>query len=571
MNKGVDRDEQAPGRAIARHHVMAGGRTVHYRRCGTGPAVVLLHDSPRSSRLHIGTMTALADAFTVFALDTPGYGNSEPLGADNPTIADFAAALAQTLAALGLERAPLYATHTGAKIALALAARSGTMPLLVLDGLSIPDALASEDFIAAYMRPFVPDARGAYLAAEWSRTRDMLRWFPWFDTAPDKRIAMAAPSPEWMEDYAIDLFAAGPHYADAYAAAMRWNPAQDLLDVRVPTLVAARRDDVLYAYLGRVPVAQNPCLSVERLTEDRAAWLDWLRAALRRGCADAAPFSAPTDAPETTPSAYVTLAHGQLRYHRFGSGGARPLLILSAPTTLQARAWAEAFATQRTVLVPELPGYAESDPLPREACDAGGFADTLAALIAASGAEVVDVLAIGLAAPLAAHLAARHPARVGALVIDGAPPLEPARAAAMAEGLCPPIVFDAHAGTHLHRAWHMLRDSEVQWPWHDTAPAAARHLPPLLDALPLHHALSGLIRSPDRYGDAALAALAAAGPDTWTAVPAPTLVFTHPQDPAHAQASAIAALVGEAQAILRPAALADAAAIAGAFLTDKGA
>lgn len=103
---------------IAKHFLRVDGRMVHYRRCGTGPAVVMLHDSPRSSRLHEGTMRALADRFTVFALDTPGYGNSDSLGISEPTIGDFGWALGNALAALGLSDAPLYATHTSAKIAL---------------------------------------------------------------------------------------------------------------------------------------------------------------------------------------------------------------------------------------------------------------------------------------------------------------------------------------------------------------------------------------------------------------------------------------------------------------------
>ena len=186
--------------AVKRGYIEAGGRLVHYRMSGSGPTVVLLHDSPRSSRLHLPLMKVLASRFCVFALDTPGYGNSDPLGIANPTIPDFARALGEALVALGLENAPVYATHTSAKIALALAVRGGTMPLLVLDGLSIPDQLASDSFIASYMRPFAPEPTGAWLGAEWSRTRDMLRWFPWFATAPQHRNAMEPPSPEWMED-----------------------------------------------------------------------------------------------------------------------------------------------------------------------------------------------------------------------------------------------------------------------------------------------------------------------------------------------------------------------------------
>ena len=40
--------------AVRRHFVTVNGdRQVHYRRAGKGPAVVLLHQSPTSSREHV--------------------------------------------------------------------------------------------------------------------------------------------------------------------------------------------------------------------------------------------------------------------------------------------------------------------------------------------------------------------------------------------------------------------------------------------------------------------------------------------------------------------------------------
>lgn len=528
--------------AVRRGYVEAGGRAVHFRVCGRGPAVVMLHDSPRSSRLHLPTMAALADRFTVYALDTPGYGLSTPLDIAEPTIPDFAAALGEALDALSLSEAPLYATHTSAKIALALAVRGGRMARLVLDGLSIPAQPAAPEFIAAYMRPFVIDDAGAWLAAEWSRTRDMLRWFPWFTPTPVARTTAPAPTPEWMADYGVDLFSAGSHYADAYAAAMRWNPMADLLAVQIPTVVGARADDVLVGYLDSVPVEANPALSVARLGTDRGEWLSWLREAL--GAAQAHPPSAPG---EPADRGYLDLAHGQIHWQKLGRG--EPVLALSAPTTLQARAWADALAPRHAVLVPELPGVGESDPLP--APDADQLADALAALLTRHARGPATVLGIGLAAPLAARLAARHPAQVSRLVIDGAPPLAPVAAERFGEGLCPEIPFDPQAGTHLHRIWHLLRDGEVQWPWHDPALAAARRLPPLLAGAGLHTALTGVLKQPRDWGQAAQAALAAGRLADWSRVKTLTTVFAH-ADPAYAESAEIAAAIPGAIIAARP-------------------
>ena len=501
----------------------------------------MLHDSPRSSRLHLPTMAALADRFTVFAIDTPGYGNSAPLSGAAPTIGDFAKALGATLAKLGLTQAPLYATHTSAKIALAYASQQSTLPLLVLDGLSMPESMADESFIARYMRPFQPDASGAYLAGEWTRIRDMLRWFPWFSQTPEHRFAQDMPDPAWMLDYTIDLFSAGPHYADAYAAAMRYDPMPALACIATPTVVAARTDDVLHPYLQRASTCGNPMVTTRSIPADRETWLAWLHDTLAPHA-----IKAPTPPPPAGARRYTDHPHGLLHWTISGTGA--PWVVLSAPTTLHAHHWAAAL--QGTCYVPDLPGFGDSDPCQH----AETIARTLADGLHQQGLRSAKVLAVGLAALLAAMLAAYF--QIDVLVVDGMPPLEQILRQEWTEKLAPAIAFDPQAGHHLHRIWHILRDGEAQWPWCNDQRAAIRKLPPLLDADGLHIALTGMLKHMDNWGDSALAALAC-DESIWRAVAAPVLVFA-PADPAYAQAEWLGAACG-ARIINRPDTLADAA------------
>ena len=133
---------------------------VHFRYGGSGPVVVMLHDSPRSSVLHAPNIEWLGEHFTVIALDTPGYGNSTPLPQSAPTIKDFAAALAATLGALGIERCALYGFHTGAKIALQFAAdHPERVSLAILDGLALPAETATAEYLERYLQPFEPTRR----------------------------------------------------------------------------------------------------------------------------------------------------------------------------------------------------------------------------------------------------------------------------------------------------------------------------------------------------------------------------------------------------------------------------
>ncbi|MGZ7144859.1 alpha/beta fold hydrolase, partial [Streptococcus pyogenes] len=77
-----------------------GPRQVHYRRSGQGPALVLLHQSPQSSRELAALMQRWSVHFTLIAPDTPGYGQSDPLGPASLGIADFAEALGEFVDAI---------------------------------------------------------------------------------------------------------------------------------------------------------------------------------------------------------------------------------------------------------------------------------------------------------------------------------------------------------------------------------------------------------------------------------------------------------------------------------------
>lgn len=546
MDHAPDINHLQSDNEIFQRYIDVEGRAVHYRLTGTGPAVVLLHDSPRSSRLHLDTMRALSQSYTVYALDTPGYGNSAPLGIANPTIVDFARALASTLARLGLDEAPLYATHTSAKIALEYAASAPRTAKLILDGLSIPAGPANDEFIAKYMRPVDIEPTGGYLAMEWTRMRDMVRWFPWFTPASTTRMAVPSPTDAWLADYAIDFFSAGPHYSDAYKAAMYYNPMPALLSIGCPTMVAAREDDVLYGYLNQVPAADNPNLSVERLGTDRGQWLDWLHTALAvEHPAQATRIQADQS---QTGCSIVRTPFGVVQMHRAGPRDGIPLLILSTPTILQGREWQQALA-HRPTLLPELPGFGESSPLFRPTL--AGAAEALLAALDALDIQQVNLLASSLAAPLAMTLAQAAPSRIRRVILDGCPLIADEQRADFEERIAPVFPFDALGGAHNHRYWHMLRDSEANFPWFSGAVSAQRTTSPLLSAASLHEALLGILKQPEHYGDIARAACRETMANQYPIFAGPCLILNRQNDPAYAGTAFVASRQPNAAVIER--------------------
>ena len=91
---GVDaatRDDAAFNRRFRHGAADVDGVQMHYVTGGTGAPLVLLHGWPQSWYAWRGIMPALADQYTVYALDLPGLGDSDgaPPGYDKATLARF--------------------------------------------------------------------------------------------------------------------------------------------------------------------------------------------------------------------------------------------------------------------------------------------------------------------------------------------------------------------------------------------------------------------------------------------------------------------------------------------------
>ena len=503
---------------------------VHFRYGGSGPTVVLLHDSPRSSVLHIPNIEWLGEHFTVVALDTPGYGLSSPLPSSEPTIPEFSRALADTLTALGIERCALYGFHTSSKIALQFAAdHPGRSTLTILDGLSLPERPADESFLRQYLQPFVPTPEGDYIVRQWSKILDFHRYFPWFSLLADSRFAMDIPDDQRLHEYATDVFMAGKHWTGAYGAALRYAAAPTVSRLASPTVFMCRAGDVLYEHLDRLPSSLPQGCRIVRVPDAPGAWRSHVLALLRDAQAHDAKW---TPARGVTPASahahrhrYVNLLHGQVRVGLRGSASHKPavLMLHDLPgSPRQIEDLAAILATDRMVVTPELPGLGESDPLP--SATLGAYVAVLDETLESLGLASVDIVAEGLGTVFAAALAANRPRRVRRVAVDGVPMVRSRDRKRYVRQYCPPIVPD-RAGTHLLRLWEQLRSTQMTWPWFERAAQAARMRTAALDADALHAALVDAIKQPGNYGDAARAALDASMRDIARGIGQPLLVM----------------------------------------------
>jgi pimeloyl-ACP methyl ester carboxylesterase len=553
---------------ICKAYVAVAGGQVHYRKAGSGPPLVLLHDSPRSSLLHLELIAYLADRFTVYALDTPGYGESTPLTVQGRAleVADFADALAATVAALGLEKAGFYGFHTSSKILLDFAVRHPEkVAVALLDGLSIAKGGKPDPaFINAYMRPFTVDAEGSFLAREWTRVRDTWRWFPWFATKPASRMPIAQPPLSEIHDYFLDYAMAGPHYSGGYRAAMEHQPLENVSRIMAPTQIFARADDVLFGCLDLLPDPGPSALSVARLTADRAQWMAHIKGMFEQYRADMRAVPAPVVAIGGPFIQYLDLPHGQMRVRSIAGIG-RPILLLhDLPGGAAAAAELQAAlaAGGRPVHAPDLPGCGQSDPLPDVTVNA--YATALAQAVAALELGPFDLVATGLSVPLALAML-RQGLPIGRAVLDGMPLLDDQARISMLDYLAAPLTPE-RAGAHVLRGWHALRDAAASFPAHDGGINAVRSDSSALDGQTLFLRLLDMLKQPHHHGDALKAAFDHDAAVRLADVPMPILLPEVTGDPLYGQVPAAARMLAQADIQPRPTDIAGRAALFLSFL-----
>ncbi len=237
---------------IRRSFIELSNARIHYRHAGSDaaqPPVLLVHASPGSSQGLLPLMRALARSRLVIAPDTVGNGDSIadiPAGAD---IGYFADHLVATLDALGLDRVDVYGTHTGASLATELALRQpDRVRALVLDGVGLYPAALQQELLERYAPALTIDHQGTYLMWLWHFVRDTFMFWPWYRLDAAHRRNIGLPTPEMLHDKLVEVLKAARTYHHPYRAAIAYDKRTQIPLLRVPTLAACAREDMLALY-----------------------------------------------------------------------------------------------------------------------------------------------------------------------------------------------------------------------------------------------------------------------------------------------------------------------------------
>jgi pimeloyl-ACP methyl ester carboxylesterase len=204
---------------------------VHYVSAGQGQTLLLLHETPRSWRMYAG-MIAHLTSFHVIALDTLGFGDSDKAPAGY-SIADYAANVVAFMDALGLTRAHIFGDHTGAAIAVEIAARAAArVDHVVLSGL--PFWLDERERVARHQqvlgRDLISRAQdGSHLAKIWQYLLNSR-----IPGAVGGKVS--AEDIELVSEVTLDALKAGKAWKEMEILMAIYDPAPRLPLIQAPTL-----------------------------------------------------------------------------------------------------------------------------------------------------------------------------------------------------------------------------------------------------------------------------------------------------------------------------------------------
>lgn len=208
-----------------RGYIGSAGAQLHYRESGdpSGPPLVWLHQTASSSAMWERVLTLVDPRYRCIALDTPGFGGSDPLPGD-PSIPAYARRLGSAIEQLTSQPVVLIGHHTGAVIApeVALAAPSAVRAL-VLIGCVVITSDDEELRVRATAKRWSIDARGDYVTEH---------------VIPRLWRSVLRDDPEHMQSELVAYLQAGADYVRAYDAVYGYRAAERLPSIGVPTWCA---------------------------------------------------------------------------------------------------------------------------------------------------------------------------------------------------------------------------------------------------------------------------------------------------------------------------------------------
>jgi pimeloyl-ACP methyl ester carboxylesterase len=214
---------------IERSFVATRRARIHIAMIGSGAPLLLLHQTPRSWDEFRDVLPLIGQRYRAIAMDTVGFGDSDALPAGEDSIESWAESAFDLLDALGIASAAIAGHHTGAAIAVEMAAaRPERVRALVLSASPYVDATRRTTATGKkIIDETTSQSSGAHLLELWQMRQP---FYPAGDT-------------DLLERFVVDAIKAGRMAAEGHRVVNRYVMETRLPLVRCPTLVVSPTAD----------------------------------------------------------------------------------------------------------------------------------------------------------------------------------------------------------------------------------------------------------------------------------------------------------------------------------------
>ena len=183
---------------------------LHYRSINIDtdlPMLIMLHQSPLSSRNYEKLLPYLSKKLRVVAIDTPGFGSSDRLSVDWE-VNDYAKMVFDCADQFNVSTFNLFGRATGSVFALeASLMNSDRIKNLIIHGIPVYSPEERKQRLVDFAPPFKITNDGNHLEWIWSRIHDE---YPWIDA-------------ELATNNLKDFLNSGPDFAASYRSIWRYD------------------------------------------------------------------------------------------------------------------------------------------------------------------------------------------------------------------------------------------------------------------------------------------------------------------------------------------------------------
>lgn len=524
---------------MKRLFVSIGESQLHVRRAGEGPPVILMHPSPQSGAFSVPMLERLAENFTAIAVDTPGYGLSDPLvgGYKGPVLDDYLPPLVGLLDALGIEKAAFYGNATGAEIGhIFAAAHPERVAAVMMDTAGDVSDDIVDKLVDGYFPDTTPSRDGGHLLTHWDMVRSLNLFAPWQYTDKDHRLPVDMPPPEKIQEKLLDYLRCGKDYALAYKPAFytakhhliskvtvpatltRWEAKPDLTEV--DDLIGKGLPDnftVLHA---------GPTMD-QRLAASEQYLLDTY---LNSGTA-APPHPDQIDrSAKRLQKMFIDVEGGQVMAQVCFVGEGRPILGLHDPAGSSNRlaGLLAPYVGKRPVIALDNPSSGESDKLlAPEHITTEAYAQAALAVLDALDIDEVDVIGRYSGGQVAMEMTFTRPGLVKHVVQAGVQIFADDEREDLLANYTPSIT-PRWDGGHLITAWSIVRDMTLFWPWYNRTKEGVIQRDANLDPYYLDSRVQDLLKIGDAYQNAYAASFTYPMAEKLAALDVPCLLIDYP-------------------------------------------